>query len=38
MLRAVAQALGSSSPGEVLEQVNDTLVARVPPNMFVTCF
>ena len=38
MLRAVAQALGSSSPGEVLEQVNDTLVARIPPNMFVTCF
>jgi predicted ester cyclase len=38
MLRAVAQALGFSSPGEVLEQVNDTLVARIPPNMFVTCF
>jgi serine phosphatase RsbU (regulator of sigma subunit)/ketosteroid isomerase-like protein len=38
MLRAVAQALGSSSPGEVLEQVNDTLVSRIPPNMFVTCF
>ncbi len=38
MLRAVARALGSSSPGEVLEQVNDTLVARIPPNMFVTCF
>jgi serine phosphatase RsbU (regulator of sigma subunit) len=38
MLRAVAQALGSSPPGEVLERVNETLVARIPPNMFVTCF
>ena len=37
MLRAVAQALGSSSPGEVLAQVNETLVARIPANMFVTC-
>src|SRR5215207_8776663 len=37
MLRAVAQALGSS-PGEVLERVNETLLARVPLNMFVTCF
>ena len=31
MLRAVAQALGSSSPGEVLARVNETLVARIPP-------
>jgi predicted ester cyclase len=38
MLRAVAQALGSSSPGEVLARVNETLLARIPPNMFVTCF
>ena len=38
MLRAVAQAFGSYSPGEVLAQVNETLVARIPPNMFVTCF
>jgi serine phosphatase RsbU (regulator of sigma subunit)/predicted ester cyclase len=38
MLRAVAQALGSSSPGEVLERVNETLLARIPANMFVTCF
>ena len=38
MLRAVAQALGSSSPGEVLSRVNETLVARIPSNMFVTCF
>jgi serine phosphatase RsbU (regulator of sigma subunit)/predicted ester cyclase len=38
MLRAVAQALGSSSPGEVLYRVNETLLARIPPSMFVTCF
>ena len=38
MLQAVSQALDSSSPGEVLERVNETLVARIPPNMFVTCF
>ena len=38
MLRAVAQALGSSSPGEVLSRVNQTLLARIPSNMFVTCF
>jgi predicted ester cyclase len=38
MLRAVAQALGSSSPGEVLARVNQTLLARIPQNMFVTCF
>jgi serine phosphatase RsbU (regulator of sigma subunit)/predicted ester cyclase len=38
MLRAVAQALGSSSPGDVLERVNDSLVMDIPPNMFVTCF
>jgi serine phosphatase RsbU (regulator of sigma subunit)/predicted ester cyclase len=38
MLRAVAQALGSSSPGEVLARVNETLLARIPANMFVTCF
>jgi predicted ester cyclase len=38
MIRAVAQALGSSSPGEVLAQVNETLFARIPANMFVTCF
>jgi serine phosphatase RsbU (regulator of sigma subunit) len=37
-LRAVAQALGSFSPGEVLAQVNETLMARIPTNMFVTCF
>jgi serine phosphatase RsbU (regulator of sigma subunit)/predicted ester cyclase len=38
MLQAVSQALGSSSPGEVLERVNETLFARIPPSMFVTCF
>src|SRR5829696_4159459 len=38
MLRAVAQALGSSSPGGVLYRVNETLLARIPDNMFVTCF
>jgi len=38
MLQAVSRALGSSSPGEELEQVNDTLLARIQANMFVTCF
>ena len=38
MLRAVAQALGSSSPSEVFARVNQTLLARIPPNMFATCF
>src|SRR5215210_1767407 len=38
MLQLAAQALDSSSPGEVLAQVNETLVARIPSNMFVTCF
>jgi serine phosphatase RsbU (regulator of sigma subunit) len=38
MLRAVVQALGSSSPGDVLGRVNDALVTDIPSNMFVTCF
>jgi serine phosphatase RsbU (regulator of sigma subunit) len=38
MLQVTAQALDSSSPGEVLAQVNETLFARIPANMFVTCF
>jgi predicted ester cyclase len=38
MLQAVSQTLDSSSPGEVFGQVNETLVARIPSNMFVTCF
>jgi serine phosphatase RsbU (regulator of sigma subunit) len=31
MLQVTAAALGSASPEEVLEQVNETLVARIPP-------
>jgi serine phosphatase RsbU (regulator of sigma subunit) len=38
MLQLAARALGSPSPVEVLEQVNETLLARIPQNMFVTCF
>src|SRR3712207_9439190 len=38
MLQAVSQALDSPSPGEILERVNETLLARIPANMFVTCF
>jgi steroid delta-isomerase-like uncharacterized protein len=38
MLQLAAEALDSSSPGEVLERVNETLLSRIPPNMFVTCF
>jgi serine phosphatase RsbU (regulator of sigma subunit) len=38
MLRAVSQASISSSPGEMLERVNEALVPSIPPNMFVTCF
>jgi serine phosphatase RsbU (regulator of sigma subunit) len=38
MLCAVAQALGSSSPGDVLGRVNDSLVTDILSNMFVTCF
>jgi serine phosphatase RsbU (regulator of sigma subunit)/predicted ester cyclase len=38
MLQLAAQALGSSSPGEVLSQVNETLFARIPQSIFVTCF
>ena len=38
MLQLAAGALDSSSPGEVLERVNETLWARIPANMFVTCF
>ena len=37
MLRAIAQDSGYS-PGEVLARVNEVLLARIPPNMFVTCF
>jgi serine phosphatase RsbU (regulator of sigma subunit) len=38
MLQVAAQALASSSPKEVLSRVNETLIARIPPSMFVTCF
>ena len=38
MLQAVSQASDPSSPGEVLQQVNEALSARIPANMFVTCF
>ena len=39
MLQLAAQAMdSSSSPGKVLAQVNEALLARIPPNMFVTCF
>jgi serine phosphatase RsbU (regulator of sigma subunit) len=38
MLQLAAQALDSSSPGEILSRVNETLLARITPNMFVTCF
>jgi serine phosphatase RsbU (regulator of sigma subunit) len=38
MLRAVSQALDSSSPGEMLQRVNEVLVPSIPANMFVTCF
>ena len=38
MLQLAAQVLGSSSPGEVSLRVNETLLARIPSNTFVTCF
>jgi serine phosphatase RsbU (regulator of sigma subunit) len=38
MLQAVSETLDSISPGGVLERVNETLLSRIPSNMFVTCF
>jgi serine phosphatase RsbU (regulator of sigma subunit)/predicted ester cyclase len=38
MLRAVSRALDSSSPGEMLQRVNEALFPSIPTNMFVTCF
>src|ERR671916_885535 len=38
MLQLAAQSSEVSSPGEVLERVNEALLVRIPPNMFVTCF
>jgi serine phosphatase RsbU (regulator of sigma subunit)/predicted ester cyclase len=37
LLGGVATGSGAS-PGEVLERVNEAVLARIPPNMFVTCF
>jgi serine phosphatase RsbU (regulator of sigma subunit) len=37
MLRLLA-AQSPSSPGEMLQRVNEALFASIPPNMFVTCF
>jgi serine phosphatase RsbU (regulator of sigma subunit)/predicted ester cyclase len=36
MLRLAAQSY--SSPGEILQRVNEALVPNIPTNMFVTCF
>jgi serine phosphatase RsbU (regulator of sigma subunit) len=38
MLQLAAQASESTSPGEVLQRVNEALTIRIPANMFVTCF
>jgi predicted ester cyclase len=37
LLGGVATASGSS-PGEVLARINEAVLTRIPPNMFVTCF
>jgi serine phosphatase RsbU (regulator of sigma subunit) len=37
VLRAVAQS-GGSEPGRILAEVNEVLLAYIPPSMFVTCF
>jgi serine phosphatase RsbU (regulator of sigma subunit)/ketosteroid isomerase-like protein len=37
MLRLAAQS-PSSSPGEMLQRVNEALFPNIPTNMFVTCF
>jgi serine phosphatase RsbU (regulator of sigma subunit)/predicted ester cyclase len=37
LLGGVATGSGAS-PGEVLSRVNEAVLARIPPNMFVTCF
>ncbi|HKH37683.1 MAG TPA: PP2C family protein-serine/threonine phosphatase [Rubrobacter sp.] len=36
MLRLAARSY--SSPGEMLQRVNEALFPYIPPNMFVTCF
>src|SRR3712207_5431969 len=38
MLQLAARSSEFSSPGEVLSRVNEALLARIPTNMFVTCF
>jgi serine phosphatase RsbU (regulator of sigma subunit) len=38
MLQLAAQGSDSFSPGTVLSRGNQTLYARIPSNMFVTCF
>jgi serine phosphatase RsbU (regulator of sigma subunit) len=38
MLQLATGAFGSPSPGKVLSRVNETLLARIPSNTFVTCF
>jgi len=38
ILQLAAQSLDSCPPGEVLSRVNEALLARIPSNMFVTCF
>ncbi len=38
MLQLAAQSSDSSSPGEMLQRVNEALVPSIPANMFVTCF
>jgi serine phosphatase RsbU (regulator of sigma subunit) len=37
VIRAVAQR-GGSEPGRILTEVNEVLLAYIPPSMFVTCF
>jgi serine phosphatase RsbU (regulator of sigma subunit) len=37
VLRAVAQR-GGFEPGRILAEVNEVLLAYIPPSMFVTCF
>jgi serine phosphatase RsbU (regulator of sigma subunit) len=37
VLRAVAQR-GGCEPGRILAEVNEVLLAYIPPSMFVTCF
>ena len=38
MLRVAAQTSDSSSPGKILQQVNEALAPNIAANTFVTCF